>query len=119
MIYNVEFKINAIKISNKSKLFAQIDKVMHRVGLRGLGSRAEIIFVSRKDDADNVQHSVKIQIRYDTDADKVISKLIALHGMRDFEANHKKADDLVYDFLIEIGYKDVAEAYEKVGKLYS
>lgn len=119
MIYNVEFKINKQKLSNTPKLFAQIDKVMHRVGLSGFGSKAEIIFVSRDDGAGNVQHSVKIQIRYDTYADKVISKLMALHGMRDFEASHQIADDLVYDFLIEIGYKEVADAYEKVGKWYS
>lgn len=48
----------------------------------------------------------------------LIEKLDGLRDSTDLESSHWKADDLLCDFLIFLGHKDVVESYEKIRKWY-
>ena len=37
----------------------------------------------------------------------------------DYEVSHSKADELVIEILIQLGYKELAEAYESISKWYA
>ena len=43
----------------------------------------------------------------------------AVAEFRDYEEGHVKADYVLRDLLITLGYADVVEAWDKVGKWYS
>jgi len=51
-----------------------------------------------------------------------IEKLKSLQGYGpevDEEINHQLADDLLCQFLTQIGHSDIAEEFEKIGKWYA
>lgn len=57
-----------------------------------------------------------------TPAKKAIDALKALpqaYDGGDYEASHPKADQVLCDLLTELGYGEVAAAFEKVGRWYS
>lgn len=50
---------------------------------------------------------------------EAIKKLEVCQSNSDIETAHEEADDIIVEFLIEAGYKEVANAYDKVHKWYS
>lgn len=50
--------------------------------------------------------------------DAAVEKMTNLIGDPDFSTAHARADDLLQQFVRDLGYDDLAEAYEKVGKWY-
>lgn len=54
-----------------------------------------------------------------TDRETAIKMLQDLQGGIDVEAEHIKADQILNDLLIALGYLDVATEYRRVGKWYS
>lgn len=53
------------------------------------------------------------------DKDKISEKYVEKMKTYTHELDHDKADGLICDFLEEIGYKDLADAYLKVPKWFS
>ena len=51
--------------------------------------------------------------------DEILNKMIELGKSDDFEVAHGEADHLLCEFLKSLGYNDIVEAYNKVGKWYS
>ena len=50
---------------------------------------------------------------------EAIKRLEICQDNPDVETAHEEADDIIVEFLIEAGYKEVADAYDKVHKWYS
>jgi len=50
---------------------------------------------------------------------EAIKRLEICQDNPDIETAHEEADDIIVEFLIEAGYKEVADAYDKVHKWYS
>lgn len=48
-----------------------------------------------------------------------IDKMIALQGNDDIASIHGEADDILCQFLIDLGHNDLVEEYNKVDKWYS
>jgi len=51
--------------------------------------------------------------------DEAIERLQECQWNGDTEAAHGKADDVLCDLLLSLGYKDVVEEWDKVDKWYS
>lgn len=51
--------------------------------------------------------------------DEAIARLKALEDNDDFEYAHGEADDILCKLLRELGYDDVVDAYDLVGKWYA
>ena len=54
-----------------------------------------------------------------TNKDRWINELKSLQGEGDTECNHINADDILCDMLIELGYKDIVDEYNKIFKWYA
>lgn len=52
-------------------------------------------------------------------SEEVVEKLKGLRLHSDIEDTHIKADKLLCDLLIQLGYKDVVDEFEKLSKWYS
>ena len=50
---------------------------------------------------------------------KAVAKLKELQECHDWEAAHGDADDLLCDLLRELGYSEVADEFDEVGKWYA
>ena len=48
-----------------------------------------------------------------------IAELKKLQNRNDVEANHAKADNIISEFLRELGYEDIAKEYELIPKWYA
>lgn len=53
------------------------------------------------------------------DHDLAIIRLKEWQNCRDLEVAHTEADDILCDFLISLGYKDVVDEYRKIDKWYA
>jgi hypothetical protein len=53
------------------------------------------------------------------DKDKFIIELNDLNRKGDTEAAHQRADNILCEILIDLGYADIVEAYDNVQKWYS
>lgn len=51
--------------------------------------------------------------------EKYKSQLAALHDTHDVECAHSDADDILCNLLIDLGYKEIVEAYSLVPKWYA
>ena len=53
--------------------------------------------------------------------DEILDDLKYLHAdvYMDFEDGHQRADNILCEVLIELGYSDIVNAWEGVGKWYS
>ena len=51
--------------------------------------------------------------------DEALAKLVELDKSRDTEGAHWEADDVLCEFLRSLGYGDVADAFEAIGKWYA
>lgn len=49
--------------------------------------------------------------------DKYVKLLKKIHG--DTEVNHIEADDLLCNLLVDLGYQEVVDAYDKIDKWYA
>lgn len=50
---------------------------------------------------------------------KVLNALNELVGNEDFESCHRTADNILVNFIKTLGYNELANAYERVGKWYA
>ena len=46
-------------------------------------------------------------------------ELITLQKLSDCEAAHVKADQILLDILLDLGYDDIVQEYEKIDKWYA
>lgn len=53
------------------------------------------------------------------DVTKEIARLQELAKAMDYEIPHGEADDILCDVLRQLGYGDLVDAYDKVGKWYA
>lgn len=51
--------------------------------------------------------------------EEAIKMLKACQSSPDIETAHEEADEIIAEFLVDAGYKEVAEAYDRVQKWYS
>ncbi len=51
--------------------------------------------------------------------DQALTQLKDLHNNHDTEVAHRLADAILCDFITSLGYPDVADAFEKLGKWYA
>lgn len=112
-------KINDRKTQAQESLFNSIKKYVERKCAGTYIKKIEADFGHVDCDILTDKLTCRVVVTVDDTAYKLLTALKALHGRQDFETSHEEADNLLYDFLIEIGYKEVADAYEKVGKWYS
>lgn len=112
-------KINDKKTADPYALCHSIRKYVDRkcAGVYVKKIILEVGFV----DCDIITNKVTVRVIVDVDpvAGETIAKPTELHNRTDFDECHQEADDLVHDFLIKIGHKEVAGAFNKVGKWYS
>jgi hypothetical protein len=54
-----------------------------------------------------------------TDREKALEKLRSLQSEVDQEMEHLAADGVLCELLVSLGYADVVEEWEKVGKWYA
>jgi hypothetical protein len=48
-----------------------------------------------------------------------VSKMQDLENSRNQESAHIEADDILCQLLIELGYKEIVDAFENIGKWYA
>ena len=48
-----------------------------------------------------------------------LQKMLELQKDEDYEVTHIKADGLLCEMLIELGYKDIVDAYNGINKWYA
>lgn len=53
------------------------------------------------------------------DKQKYIEKMKELQNARDTEGSHIDADDLLCELLVELGFQEVVDEYNKIGKWYA
>jgi len=53
------------------------------------------------------------------DKEEVIKKLKKLVDNDDQEMAHVEADQILMDFLVSLGYEDIVNAYDEIGKWYA
>jgi len=58
-------------------------------------------------------------INNDSIARIVKQELIKLQEEDDIEVSHTGADNIICDFIIALGYKDIVDEYDKIHKYYS
>lgn len=51
--------------------------------------------------------------------EQIINELIYLANLHDKEAAHIRADGILTDILIALGYEDIVDAYEEIDKWYA
>ena len=51
--------------------------------------------------------------------EEAIKMLEICQSNSDVETAHEEADDIIVEFLVDAGYRKVADAYDKVHKWYS
>jgi len=60
----------------------------------------------------------RLELHFAEQADRTLKLLKELPTEAD-EFNHIEADAILVDFVRQLGFTEIAEAYEKIGKWYS
>lgn len=48
-----------------------------------------------------------------------LEELVALQQVLDLEAAHSRADDILVEILIDLGFENIVNEYEKINKWYA
>ena len=55
----------------------------------------------------------------DSKADEALGRMRGLQKNTDYEVAHAEADDVLCDLLREMGFNELVDSYEQVGKWYA